>query len=162
MAKEISAADIQIRPGKDSDRQAVVALMPYLADFAIPTRRQAEHLWSGDAQMAEAVLSQSSASSFIDIAEAPSGQVVGLIMVSLREEMLSHEPSAHLEAIVVAPEYRGLGLGSKLTQHCETRVKALGAKTLTLHVFNRNQRARALYAAHSFDEELIRAIKWLD
>ncbi len=76
--------------------------------------------------------------------------------------MLSHEPSAHLEAIVVAPEYRGLGLGSKLTQHCETRVKALGAKTLTLHVFNRNQRARALYAAHSFDEELIRAIKWLD
>ena len=46
-------------------------------------------------------------------------------------------------------------------QHCEARVRALGASSLTLHVFQRNARARALYAGLDFDEELIRAIKWL-
>jgi hypothetical protein len=47
-------------------------------------------------------------------------------------------------------------------KHCEQRVRNLGAKSLTLHVFARNERARVLYAAQEFDEELIRAIKWLD
>jgi len=83
-------------------------------------------------------------------------------MVSLREELLSHEPSAHLEAIVVDPRARGTGLGKRLMEHCEQRVRDLGAQSLTLHVFARNERARALYAIQEFDEELIRAIKWLD
>jgi len=82
-------------------------------------------------------------------------------MVSMREEMLSHDPSAHLEALVVDPRARGTGLGKRLMQHCEARVRALGASSLTLHVFQRNARARALYAGEDFDEELIRAIKWL-
>ena len=83
-------------------------------------------------------------------------------MVSLREELLSHAPSAHLEAIVVSPNARGRGLGKRLMHHCEQRVRAMGARSLTLHVFANNERARALYALGTFDEELIRAIKWLD
>ena len=83
-------------------------------------------------------------------------------MVSLREELLSHAPSAHLEAIVVSPDARGRGLGKRLMQHCEQRVRAMGARSLSLHVFSNNKRARALYASETFDEELIRAIKWLD
>ena len=79
-------------------------------------------------------------------------------MVSKREEMLSHDPSAHLEAIDVDPRALGTGLGKRLMRHCEARVRELGATSLTLHVFQRNARARALYAAEDFDEELIRAI----
>ena len=51
--------------------------------------------------MARAILSGQTESSFIDVAADDSGTIAGLIMVSLREEMLSHDPSAHLEAIVV-------------------------------------------------------------
>ena len=83
-------------------------------------------------------------------------------MVRLRKELLSHAPSAHLEAIVVSPNARGRGLGKRLMHHCEQRVRAMGALSLTLHVFANNERARALYASETFDEELIRAIKWLD
>ena len=151
-----------LRPAVSDDESQIIALMPYLADFAIPTRRQPEHLWSGDAEMARAILAGQTDSSFIDVAADDNGKIAGLIMVSMREEMLSHDPSAHLEAIVVDPRARGCGLGKRLMQHCEARVRELGASSLTLHVFQSNERARALYAGEDFDEELIRAIKWLD
>jgi len=112
--------------------------------------------------MARAILAGQTPSSFIDVAADNGGTIAGLMMVSMREEMLSHDPSAHLEALVVDPRARGTGLGKRLMQHCEARVRALGASSLTLHVFQRNARARALYAGEDFDEELIRAIKWLD
>ena len=156
------ASDLTLRPATAADQEQILATLPYLADFSFPPRRQAEHLWAGDAEMAKAILSGDTASSFIDIATDAAGRIQGLIMVTLREEMLSHAPSAHLEAIVVDPQARGNGLGKRLMEHCEQRVQDLGARSLTLHVFARNQRARALYAAQEFDEELIRAIKWLD
>ncbi|HCY04102.1 MAG TPA: hypothetical protein DHU16_01520 [Gammaproteobacteria bacterium] len=82
-------------------------------------------------------------------------------MITLREELFSHEPSAHLEALVVNAEARGLGIGRKLLAHAENCVSARGASTLTLHVFSNNHRARSLYDAFDFDSELIRAVKWL-
>jgi ribosomal protein S18 acetylase RimI-like enzyme len=153
---------VTLRPATVADKAQILALLPYLADFSIPPTRQAEHLWAGDAKMAEDVLAGKAKSSFIDVATDLDDRILGLIMVSLREEMLSHEPSAHLEAIVVEPNARGNGLGKRLMEHCERRVRDLGSQSLTLHVFARNERARALYAAQEFDEELIRAIKWLD
>ncbi|NCF44957.1 MAG: GNAT family N-acetyltransferase [Proteobacteria bacterium] len=151
-----------IRAAIAEDEASIMTLLPYLADFEIPPRRQPEHLWSGDAAMAREILAGTLTSSFIDVATDLDEQISGFIMVSLRQELLSHAPSAHLEAIVVAPHARGTGLGKRLMQHCEHRVTALGACSLTLHVFARNARARALYAAQEFDEELIRAIKWLN
>ena len=151
-----------LRPAAADDESQILALLPYLADFAIPPKRQPKDLWAGDAEMAQAILSGQIESSFIDVAADNTGTIAGLIMVSMREEMLSHDPSAHLEAIVVHPRARGIGLGKRLMRHCEVRVRELGATSLTLHVFQRNERARALYAAEDFDEELIRAIKWLD
>ena len=156
------ASQVTLRPATGADRSKILALLPYLADFSIPSKRRAEHLWGGDAEMVEAILAAETTSSFIDVATDLDDHILGLIMVSLREEMLSHEPSAHLEAIVVDPRARGTGLGKRLMEHCERRVRDLGAQSLTLHVFARNERARALYAAQEFDEELIRAIKWLD
>ena len=111
--------------------------------------------------MTRAILSGQAESSFIDVAADDGGAIAGLIMVSLREEMLSHDPGAHLEAIVVDPRARGTGLGKRLMQHCQARVRELGAISLTLRI-STQRTGRALYAAEDFDEELIRAIKWLD
>ncbi len=89
-------------------------------------------------------------------------QVMGLIVVTLREELMSHAPSAHLETIVVHPQARGTGLGKTLLARSEALAKEHGAQSLSLHVFGNNQRARALYESDGFDEELIRAIKWFN
>ncbi len=162
MSTSPSQITFSIRGARKEDEPEILALLPYLADFDIPVRRNSADLWSGDAALARDILSDAAPSSFIDIAERDDGAMAGLIIVSLREELLSHGPSAHLEAIVIASHARGLGLGKRLMTHCEDKVRQMGAASLTLHVFERNQRARALYASKGFDEELIRAIKWLD
>ena len=46
-----------LRPAAADDESQIIALLPYLADFTIPPRRQPEHLWAGDAEMARAILS---------------------------------------------------------------------------------------------------------
>ena len=65
--------------------------------------------------------------------------------------MLSEAPSAHLETIIVGPQFRGIGLGRRLLQHTESEVRARGAGSLTLHVFRRNERAHSLYQSFGFD-----------
>ena len=150
------------RPAEPDDYDALLKLLPQLADFDIPVRRFANNLWEGDAQLLKSVLDKETQVTFADVAVDSGNQIAGLILVTMRDEILSHEPSAHLEAIVVSPSARGQGLGRRLLQRAEDRVKELGAKTLTLHVFANNQRARSLYRSHGFDEEMLRCIKWFD
>ena len=150
------------RPAEPNDYDALLKLLPQLADFDIPVRRFANNLWEGDAALLKSVLDKETQVTFADVAINSSNEISGLILVTMREEMLNHQPSAHLEAIVVAPSARGQGLGRRLLQRTEERVKDLGAKTLTLHVFANKQRARSLYRSHDFDEEMLRCIKWLD
>ena len=150
------------RPAEPNDYDALLKLLPQLADFDIPVRRFANNLWEGDAQLLKSVLDKETQVTFADVAVDSGNQIAGLILVTMRDEILSHEPSAHLEAIVISPSARGQGLGRRLLQRAEDRVKELGAKTLTLHVFANNQRARSLYRSHGFDEEMLRCIKWFD
>ena len=150
------------RPAEPNDYDALLKLLPQLADFDIPARRFANNLWEGDAELLKSVLDKETQLTFADVAVDSGNQIAGLILVTMRDEILSHEPSAHLEAIVVSPSARGQGLGRRLLQRAEDRVKELGAKTLTLHVFANNQRARSLYRSHGFDEEMLRCIKWFD
>ena len=157
-----SPADLQIRPATPADAPAILALMPQLADFDIPSRRAPEQLWQGDAKLLRKVLAGGAPTSFVDVLVTASESVIGMVMLTLRPELLSGAPSAHLEAIVVHPDHRRRGLGKRLMAHSEARVQALGAASLTLHVFNRNERAKAMYVGEGYDLELVRAVKWLD
>ena len=150
------------RPAEPNDYNALLKLLPQLADFDIPVKRFANNLWEGDAELLKSVLDKETQVTFADVAIDSGNQISGLILVTMRDEILSHEPSAHLEAIVVSPLARGQGLGRRLLQRAEDRVKDLGANTLTLHVFANNQRARSLYRSHKFDEEMLRCIKWFN
>ena len=153
---------LTIRPATPADQTAVLALMPELASFPIPPRRAPEPLWQSDAKLARAVLQGTVPESFLDVLVTPSDRVVGLVLFTLRPELLSEAPSAHLEAIVVHPDVRRQGWGRRLMAHSEARVRSLGAGSLTLHVFDRNERAKAMYLREGYDLELIRAVKWLD
>jgi len=151
-----------IRPAVQADEAALCSLLPQLADFSLPSRRQSEQLWRCDAELAREVLAGGAPASFLDVAVTPADAVAGLVMVTLRPEMLSGAPSAQLEAIVVHPEHRGQGLGQRLMAHSEGRARALGATSITLHVFDRNERAKRLYRREGYDLEIIRAVKWFD
>ena len=111
--------------------------------------------------MLDKVLCGDASNSFVDVITDGDRGIIGMAIVTMRKELLSEHPSAHLEALIVDPELRGLGIGSALMHHVEATARSRGAQSLTLHVFNNNHTARKLYHSRGFDDELIRAIKWL-
>ncbi len=142
-------------------REDILALLPRLADFAIPPTRQPEHLWQGDAHLIEDWFADKTDGLHLYCAVDRSGVLAGVALFSQRPELLSDTPSAHLEALAVAKGFEGQGVGSALLATCHTRARELGARSMSLHVFDTNTRAQGLYARHGYETELRRCIKWL-
>ena len=95
----------------------------------------------------------------VSIAKDDGGRVLGVAMATLKPELLSHAPSAHLEALVVADFAEGQGVGGSLLAIIEEEVRQRGALSMSLHVFARNQRARKVYERAGYEGELLRYIK---
>ena len=150
---------VQVRPAARDDGDAILALMPRLAAFDVPKSRDPVDLWRSDAAMFQRWLDGEAAECFVHVAVDDAQKIVGFTLVSLRPELLSHEPSAHLEAIAVAEGAEGMGIGQALLAAAESEAKAHGARTITLHVFASNSRARGFYEKSGYNGELIRYIK---
>ncbi len=151
----------QIREAVGEDGDAILALMPRLASFNVPESRNPVDLWRSDAAMFERWRTGEAPECFVHVAEDEAQKVIGFTLTSLRPELLSHEPSAHLEAIAVGEGAEGLGVGQALLSAAEDEARTKGAKTITLHVFGVNTRARDFYEKSGYDGELIRYIKAL-
>ena len=141
------------------DCDEILELLPRLASFDLPDCRNPDHLWGGDAEMLRNWAQNGNENCLVHIAKEADGKIVGLAVVTLQEEMLSHAPSAHLEVIVVAESAEGHGVGKDLLQAAESDARERGALSMSLHVFSTNKRARRVYKRAGYDEELIRSIK---
>ncbi len=150
--------DFEIRDADTSHGDAVLALMPRLADYDVPASRNPEHLWKDDAKVFRRWL-DGKEECLVHVAVDDNDRVLGFSMVRLRPELLSHEPSAHLEAIALDKSAEGMGVAKALLTHAEKSATAHGAETMTLHVFACNSRARGLYEHAGYDGELMRYIK---
>ncbi len=148
-----------IRPATPADVEAILAIMPRLADFDVPASRDPQHLWKHDAAMLRSWSEGGKDDCFVHVAEAQDKRIAGFAMVSLRPELLSEAPSSHLEAIAVAPGFERLGIGASLLHEAENEAARRGAETMTLHVFAANTRARSLYEREGYNGELMRYIK---
>ncbi|ANO52027.1 GNAT family N-acetyltransferase [Woeseia oceani] len=151
---------IEIRDATTDDGDAMLALLPRLAAFEIPAHRKAEHLWTGDAALLREWLAGDAPQCLVQVAVS-AGKIVGMTLTTLRPDLLSHEPGAHLEVIVVAVEAEGSGAGKALLAEAELNARRHGAKAMTLHVIESNRRARAVYEHCGYAPELLRYIKEL-
>lgn len=151
--------DYKIRNATAADGDAMMALMPRLSDFEIPESRTPEHLWRDDAALLHKWINGNADDCLVHVAEDDAGAIVGLTLVRLRPELLSHEPSAHLEAIAVAREAEGKGVASRLLAVAENDAQRHGARSMTLHVFSTNSRARHFYERSGYFGEILRYIK---
>lgn len=151
--------DYHIRAAAAADGDAMMALMPRLSEFEIPDTRTPEHLWRDDAALLHKWIDGDADDCLVHVAEDGDGAILGLSLVRLRPEPLSHEPSAHLEAIAVSAEAEGKGLAHALLTAAEEEAKRHGARTMTLHVFSTNTRARRFYERSGYFGEIIRYIK---
>lgn len=75
-----------------------------------------------------------------------SGDRVGHI-----ELILSAPTVARLVRVIIAPHYRGQGLGSELVGTAVAEARALGATVLTLNVVAENATAISLYSSLGFE-----------
>jgi GNAT superfamily N-acetyltransferase len=137
----------------------MLELFPRLASFDLPDNRNPEHLWIDDARLLTDWAAGNSGDCSVHVAKSEEGRVLGVAMITLKPELLSHAPSAHLEVLVVAEDAEGQGVGGSLLAAAEQEARQRGALSMSLHVFARNQRARQLYERAGFDGELIRYIK---
>lgn len=153
--------NFQVRQAVGEDGEAILALMPRLASFDVPQSRNPVDLWRSDAAMFRRWLDGEAEECFVHVAVGDANQLLGFTLVSLRPELLSHEPSAHLEAIAVSEDAEGSGIGQALLTAAENEARTKGAKTMTLHVFAVNGRARRFYEKSGYDGELLRYIKAL-
>ena len=142
-----------------ADCESMLELFPRLASFDLPDNRNPEHLWGDDARLLTDWASGNRNDCFVHVAKDEDGRVLGVVMVTLKPELLSHAPSAHLEVLVVAENAEGQGVGASLLVAAEEEARQRGALSMTLHVFARNQRARQVYERAGYDGELIRYIK---
>ena len=152
---------VHVRSAASDDGDAILALMPRLASFDVPESRNPVDLWRSDAAVFQRWLDGQAAECLVHVAVDDTEKIVGFTLVSLRPELLSHEPSAHLEAIAVGEGAEGMGVGQALLAAAENEAKAHGALTITLHVFANNTRACGFYEKSGYDGELIRYIKEL-
>jgi ribosomal protein S18 acetylase RimI-like enzyme len=150
-----------IRPATPADLDQMLELFPRLAAFDLPANRSSEHLWRGDAELLREWSAGRAPQCLVYLAVDPDQAMLGIAMAQLREELLSHEPSAHLEVIVVRDDAEGQGIGKALIATIEQAVQEQGGRSITLHVFATNTRARAVYERLGYSGELIRYIKHL-
>jgi ribosomal protein S18 acetylase RimI-like enzyme len=69
------------------------------------------------------------------------GQVIGFVRFGTR----SGEPGGYVFGLYVHPAQAGQGTGRALLRHAELRLREQGLDTVSLHVFEANERARRLY-----------------
>ncbi len=151
----------RIREAEQADADGIHELLPELASFDLPARRDPEHLWRGDADLLLRWYRGEAPDSHIHVAVADGNTLLGLTIITLRPELLSSEPSAHLEVIVVSRDVRGTGIGRTLLRNAERTAREHGARSMSLHVFANNTGARDFYARYGYEGELMRYIKTL-
>jgi ribosomal protein S18 acetylase RimI-like enzyme len=139
----------------------VIAQLPRLAAFDHPSRLRAEDFWRDDAKIVRRWQSGAEPGCFIILARDRNGALAGAAMVRLMPEKMDEHASSHLETLTVAEGYEGKGIGAGLIAAAEAEAEARGALSITLHVFNRNQRALKLYERLGFESEIQRCIKIL-
>ena len=120
-------SDIQLRLAEAGDEAQVLALLPRLHAFPVHERRNPDDLWQHDAAQAKAHFAGTAPDCFVFVADAAAGAtesvVAGLVMVTMQGEFMSHEPGAHLEALVVNDGYEGQGLGAQLMEVAEAEAR---------------------------------------
>ncbi len=121
-------------------------LSPHLRDREVPferaweSRRDLEREWFG-----------AEPQSFVLAAEDGGARYVGYAFVRIRSgegfaaSWSASRPLAELITLVVAPEARGRGVGSKLLDAVEARLRELGVEDMVIGVVSTNTEAIRLY-----------------
>lgn len=151
---------ITIRPSLPGDREFVLAVAARLAAFPLPSWRTSEEVVGGERRTLEGYFASPSGEAALLIAEA-AGTPLGFVFLETVHDYFDGERHGHVGILAVAAESEGVGAGRALMAAAERWARERGFARLTLNVFERNRRARALYERLGYEPETLRYVKQL-
>lgn len=148
-----------IRRARDTDQDAVLALVPRLVTgFVPPPWREPAAMTPTDLDAISKALQSQSDDPAIYVAERE-GRVVGFIHLTSLEDYYRRRRHGHIGDIVVAEGEEGRGIATALMAKAEEWCRAQGYDWLSLSVFEQNERAERLYRKLGFRRDVIRLLK---
>ena len=142
----MSKNPLSIRPARHDDEEFLLRLLPRLADFPLPAWRTAEEIARGDRQILLDALHGRLEHAVILVAESmPGGERAGYVFATTKHDYFTRASHAHVEVIAVEEGAERRGVARDLMDAIEQWAKRRGYRWVTLNVFDRNTRARALY-----------------
>jgi ribosomal protein S18 acetylase RimI-like enzyme len=137
---------LTIRPARHDDEAFLLRLLPRLADFPLPAWRTADEIARGDRQILLDALYGRLEHAAILVAESmPGGERAGYAFATTKHDYFTRAAHAHVEVIAVEEGAERRGVARSLMDAVEQWAKRRGYGWVTLNVFDRNSRARALY-----------------
>ena len=93
------------------------------------------------------------------IAEDETSQRLGFVHAEASTDFVTLEPCAYVTILAVTAAAEGQGVAARLMQAAEEWGRAQGFRLICLDVFANNQRARAFYARHGYQDDSLRLTK---
>jgi len=148
-----------IRRARDTDREAILALVPRLVSgFTPPPWREPAAMTPTDLDVIAEALASKGEDPIIYVAES-NGLIAGFIHLCSLEDYYRRRRHGHIGDIVVAEGQEGQGIATALMAKAEEWCRAQGYNWLSLSVFEQNARAERLYRKLGFQRDVIRLLK---
>jgi GNAT superfamily N-acetyltransferase len=151
---------VSVRPARPEDRDFVLATAVELAAFGPPGWRTPEEIVEGEAKTLRAWFDGSRGGSALYVAEE-NGRPLGFAYLETLRDYFLDEEHGHIGILSVTKEAQGRGAGGALLEAAEAWARERGFRRLTLHVFERNTRARAVYDHRGYRPESLKYVKLL-
>lgn len=153
--------DMIVRPATEADRAFTLGLVPRLRGFGPSALRSNEDLDGAERRILEAAFDQLAEDAVLLVAEHPLDGPLGFAYAVTQTDYFTQEKHGHLAIIAVAEAGEGRGVGKALVVAVEAWAVGRGYRLLSLTVFDRNVRARALYEKNGFEVDVLRYVKEL-
>jgi len=151
---------VSVRPARPEDREFVLAAAVELAAFGPPEWRTPEEVVEGEAKTLRAFFAAPPAGSALLVAEEDA-RSLGFAYLETQRDYFLAEEHGHIGILAVTKPAQGRGAGGALLEAAEAWARSLGYRRLTLHVFERNSRARAVYDHRGYRPESLKYVKFL-
>ena len=156
----MSDSPFRIRLADANDDRFILGLAPRFVDFPLPAWRRRNECIEGIREDLNHHLQDEPANSFLFVLEdADTGKNVGFVHLQKVQDFFNGRTNCHISDLAVTPAWDGKGAGRALLEHAEEWAGEHGCHLVTLAVFPGNERARRIYAAASYDTDLLRLAK---
>jgi GNAT superfamily N-acetyltransferase len=154
--------NVTVRPARADDREFVLATAERLSAFGPPAWRTSEEVVEGEARTLRAWFETPAQGTVLLVAEDASGSArLGFVYVETLRDYFVLAEHGHIGILAVAAQAEGRGAGGALLAAAEDWARRRGFDRLTLNVFERNARARGVYARRGYVPESLKYMKLL-